>query len=605
MATRQDYLRELRRFLKRIYVPELSPIWEKQGRPEEWFSVGMMRHFLSYAFAVLWKFGRRARDLREAKRLLLEFEEAHPFSCWAAAGAYQILKSSLGNAERDGFAERWVGHAKGSIDHYCGSLDLRYAYGNNHKVMACLWADLARQVFPRHAEPYGYDAVTDQVWQLWWDRRDFQEQATGYEAFAEHAHCVWAKVRGVEKEFYTSPSILNMFERNMLIVAPSGLITAYGDSGHPVQPSHWPAIFERVARATRDGRFRQCADEIFQRCCRTGYWQKVGPVEGLSRMPQYLARSVYRNLAEDAMAMADAALHCDERVKPKPRPYAGLVRRLPVNEVLRQGEREGGRVKPERYNTQQVALVGGSGPKTYLLLSVGRALRHDHPDAGAIQLLAHGDTTLLGTNGYLCRELCYHNTFFAQEADRPCFPDDRPKKGLPGSSECHGTVESLESSADSSFCRVRFEGFHGLPADLVRDIVIDREGTVTLIDSLHVRQGTLRAGLLFHGERVREDGPHTYRLRLNTLKMVDGMMVEKEPGEVSVHFAFGEGQAETRRLEMAPIFDTLPVYQVFPCSGYKKLWKASYNARQCLAFSREVDRGEQARFVTVLRPIRG
>jgi len=605
MANRHEYLRELRHFLTRIYTPELSPIWEKPGRKGDWFSTGMMRHWLSYAFAVLWKLEGRKRDRAEAKRLLLQFPEAHSFACWAGAGAYEILRSSLTRAERDDFAGKWISFIPQNLEHYCGRLDNRSAYGNNHKVMACLWADLARELFPRHAKPFEFESVTDRVWEMWWDRRDFQEQGTGYEGFTEHAHCIWAKVRGVEKEFYTSPSVLNMYERNMLVITPGGMIAAYGDSGHPVQPSHWPAMLERVARGTRDGRFRQCADDIFQGCCRTGYWKRIGPVEGLMNRPLYLARCIYRNYAEDAMAMADAAFQCDERLEPKPRPYAGLIRRLPMNEVLRKNEREGGRIAPERYNVQQVALTGGPKSETYLLLSVGRQIGHDHPDAGSIQLLAHRDTELLGTNGYLSRDLYLHHTFFVQEAGRPAFPDDRHEEGFHGSSGSYGEVEAMETGADSSYCRVYFEGFHGLPADLAREFLIGRDGVVTVTDLLQVSKGTLRAGLLFHGERVRRLGPHSFRLRIETLKMNDGMQIPNLPGELDVNFAFGEGEVAIRNgLNLPAILDTLPAYQVFPCTGYKKFWKSSYSARQCLTFSREVAAGGEARFVTVLTPVK-
>ena len=604
MAKRCEYVRELRRFLKRTYTPDLSPIWEKPGMKGDWFSTGMMRHWLSYAFAVLWKLEGRSRDQAEAKRLLLEFPEAHSFAGWAGAAAYEILRPSLTRDERDDFAERWISFIPKNLEHYCGRLDERSAYGNNHKVMACLWADLARKLFPRHAAPFDFGSVTDRVWEMWWDRRDFQEQGTGYEGFTEHAHCVWAKVRGVEKEFYSSPSILNMFERNMLVITPRGMIAAYGDSGHPVQPSHWPAMFERVARGTRDGRFRQCADEIFQGCRRTGYWERIGPIEDLMRRPLYLARCIYRNYAEDAMAMADAALHCDERLKPRPRPYSGLIQRLPMNEVLRKREREGGRIAPERYNLQQIALTGGPSDETYVLLSVGRAIGHDHPDAGSIQLLAHGDTELLGTNGYLSRDLYLHNTFFAQEARRPVFPDDRYDEGFHGSGGCHGEVEALETDPGSSYCRIRFEGYHGLPADLTREFLVDRNGVVTVTDLLQVHKGTLRAGLIFHGERVSRVAPHTYRLRLETLKMNDGMQIPNLPGELDVSFAYGEGEPAIRNgLKLPAILDTLPAYQTFPCTGYKKFWKSSYSARRCLTFSREVSGGEEARFVTVLSPV--
>lgn len=322
------------------------------------------------------------------------------------------------------------------------------------------------------------------------------------------------------------------------------------------------------------------------------------------RHPLYLGQCIYRNFAEDAMAMADAALHCDDDLKPRPRPLAGVIRRLPMNEALRKGERGGGRINPARYHDQQVALTGGAEAETYALLSVGRSLGHDHPDAGAIQLLAHGDTELLGTNGYLSRELYFHNTFFAQAADRPLFPDDRDGEGFAGAAECHGTVEELELNGNSSYCRLRFEGFHGLAANLTREFVLDRNGILTVTDVFQVLHGVLQAGLIFHAERLRRLAPNVYRLRLDTLKMNDGMLIGNLPGALEVRFAFGEGEGAVRHgLRLPAILDTLPAYQEFPCAGYKKFWKSSYSARRCLTYSRQVAAGQTVRFVTVLTPV--
>ena len=158
--------------------------------------------------------------------------------------------------------------------------------------------------------------------------------------------------------------------------------------------------------------------------------------------------------------------------------------------------------------------------------------------------------------------------------------------------------------ADSSYCRLYFEGYHGLQADLTREFVIDRQGVVTVTDSFNVHRGVLQAGPIFHGERVRRLGPHTYRLRLENLKMNDGNEIANLPGELEVEFAFGEGQVLIRKGFNTPaILDTLPAYQRFPCTGYKKFWKGAYSARRCLTFSRILSARQEGRFVTVLRPI--
>ena len=393
-----------------------------------------------------------------------------------------------------------------------------------------------------------------------------------------------------------------MFERHMLTVTPSGLVAAYGDCGHPPRPSVWMAVFELVARKTRDGRFRQCAEELFRRCRRTHYWTRLGPIEKLLKMPRYMARSTFRELVDECASLADAAVACDVRVRPSPRPYAGRIRRLPRNAVLEPSEREGGTIADARFCAQQAALVGGSDPKTYVLLSVGPALVHDHADAGAIQLLAKGDAELLGTSGYLMQPQYFHNTFFAQEAGRPRFPDDRREAGFFGSKSCAGVIERIETRPDHGYCRIRFKSFHDLPAALVREVTVHRTGEVTLVDRLSVRQGKLRAGLLFHAEKVRRADSHAFVLRSDLLRTMNGAEMPNGPGSLRVEFAAGDGEAKVRSLEYPAVFDTRPIYHKFPCTGYKKLWRSSYTAKKCLAYSRVVRPGEESVWVTVLRP---
>ena len=602
MLRRRDYLRALRGFLGRVHTLETSRLWTEPGNPEEWFRAGAVSHLLANAFAVLWRFDKREDDLRTAKDLLLRFTTTAPWACSAAAGAYRILRSHLTRREREEFGRRWAEQAVEPLERFCAQRLPNLKYGNNHKIGACAYADLVRKLFPRVAAPYRFERLTDPVWRDMWERRDFQEEAVDYEGATEQLLCVWARERGMEKAFYRSPSIINMFERNRLIVTPSGLVAAYGDSGHPPRPSVWMALLELVARKTRDGRFRQCAEDIFRRCQRTEHWRRLGPLEKLTRMPRYVARHVLRGFALDCASLADAAVACDERIRPRPRPLAGRIRRLPRNAALKPSEREGGTIADERFVTQQVALVGGPDPKTYVLLSVGRPLAHDHADAGAIQLLAKGDAELLGTNGYLMRPLYFHNTFFAQESSRPRFPDDRRKVGFFGSAACAPEEVEVDAHSDHGYCRMVFQSYHELPASLVREVTVHRTGEVMLVDRLAVREGRLRAGLLFHAESLRRAGGRAFALRLGLLRAMDGAELPNAPGRLRAEFAVGDGEFAVRSLERPDIFETNPAYQQFPCSGYKKLWARSYTAKKCLTYSRPVAAGEEAVWVTVLRP---
>jgi hypothetical protein len=253
----------------------------------------------------------------------------------------------------------------------------------------------------------------------------------------------------------------------------------------------------------------------------------------------------------------------------------------------------------------QVALTGGSAnsaKRTYLLLSVGPKFPHDHADAGAILLLSQGASCLIGTNGYLQRELLYHNVFFVQRADLQPFPDDTPGRAFMGEPTCAGELLDLRIDERSSSCRVRFAGYHGYPLDLEREIVVDVAGHVTLLDRVTAHEGGLCGGPLFHAEQIRRLAPNRFRLRQDRLLSMNGHEWRNGPGQIEVEFCAPAATVVRRRLREPAIYDP-PAYSAFPTKHYREIWRRSYTARHCLTTRLNLPKEQSVLFLTRLTPV--
>ena len=602
------YVRELAPLVAFMHGPRFRRFWTEPTRTGEWFGRFQTTQSFALLFSVLHRATGEPRWLRLAKRYLLDFDAGFHFTSLFCGRAYELIGEHLSPDERSAFAKGWVAGVQRNLYRMVGtdpSAVASWDNVSNHALCACVYADYARRLFPDEAAQYRYDRITDAVWDIWWKRRDFQEQASNYEGFSEAFHCVWAELRGVKREFYATPSIRNMLERAESIVSPSGIVTAYGDSGHNEHAAAWVALFEKAARDTGNGRWKQVAWDIFSYLKRRNLQDAARAMSTEVKTESiYNARSHHGYLLGRFSWLAMAALWSDPKLKPQLRvDPCGAVARLPRGHVLTRADRRA--LPRDRLVTCQAALTGGpesSQGRTYLLLSVGGALVHDHRDAGSILMLSRGDTLLLGTSGYLQRELPYHNAFWVQPARKRKYPNLREDPAKRGTTECPGVVQALRTEAATAYCRVFFETYLGDPVSLTREVAIDASGGVTVLDRAMARVDGLCGGPIFHGERVRPLGPGRYALRLDTLRGMCGMTLANAPGELLVEFTYPGGDVRVTDLGYPSVYTTKPTYRRFPCNHYGRVWRQSYSARTCLAVRQPLRRGEESLFVTRLVP---
>ena len=175
----------------------------------EWCGRFQLTQNLAFQFAVLHDFKGNYKHLELAKKYLLDIDKGYHFTSLFCGKAYELLRNKLTISERKDFARSWVGDVMTQLNGYVPKIALgskkdfsTFENVSNHALCACVYADYARKLFPDESRHYHFERITDRVWDVWWKRREFQEQATNYEGFSECFHCVWADLRGVKKEFY-------------------------------------------------------------------------------------------------------------------------------------------------------------------------------------------------------------------------------------------------------------------------------------------------------------------------------------------------------------------------------------------------------------------
>ena len=277
-AGSSKYIDEISETMDIWYRPEFARLWTLPTRKGEWTGRYQITQGLAFLFYLVADSSGDEELERLAVRFLLDYDKGFHFTSLFFKQTYEALKDRISTDEADVLAKGWVSDAKWSLDHFAHASqpdrEERIASMpalSNHMLCACYFADLARTLFPAHSDPYHFEETTDLVWELFWSQQDFLEQASNYEGFAECFLCAWAELRDAQKEFYEAPTIRNLISRNMRVISPSGIVTAYGDSGHNAHAAAWVALFERTARDTGNGQLKGIAGEIFDNLQRLGF----------------------------------------------------------------------------------------------------------------------------------------------------------------------------------------------------------------------------------------------------------------------------------------------------------------------------------------------
>ncbi len=114
---------------------------------------------------------------------------------------------------------------------------------------------------PRNADRMKYAEL---VWNDWWQNRDTDENAEGYNALCFTYLAFWIGAMEQEDK-YQDPAVKALIYRFLSQVAPNGVVPFYGDEcGWNNAPGTWIALFETCARVYRDGRFKWVAHRLYE-----------------------------------------------------------------------------------------------------------------------------------------------------------------------------------------------------------------------------------------------------------------------------------------------------------------------------------------------------
>lgn len=602
---RAIYVKEIEALTRVLRQRAFHELWTEPERAGEWY--GRPTPELAFLCAVLHRFTRRAEYLTLARQHLLAIERCGHYSALFTFEAYALLKKKLSAAERAEFGRRRIADAREAMNRFApGDPHTLYTQPTLHNptLCACVMADLVRHHFLRACRPLAFEKKTHAVWHGWWGHREWHEQASHYEGFALAHLCAWADLRKARRDFYHTASVVNLFERGARIVAPAGIVTAYGDSGHNEHAAAWAAVFEKAAQATRNGEWKQTAFDIFSYLQRRD-WQKAAETlrREMAKQDLSVRRLQYGSFIRAVAWLGMAALWSDPKLAPQPRVHrSGVVARLPVGFIQTPEIKK--RLPAREMVADQAALIGGAaeGGFTYLLLSAGAVKGYGHRDPSAILMLSRGDSVLLGSAGSFANALPQHNAFYVQPSNLTAYPDLDWWRARPLEKYVPGTVQDLKTDGSSSYVRLFFSRFDDLPVVVTRDVIADASGLVTLMDRVIAGQSGLCGGPLFQAESVRKVKPNAFVLRQERLRSQSGFELENAPGTLRVEFAAPASRIETR-LNPPLDFSHQPGHDKFPGKQYARLWGQSYTARTTLSARCDLPQGREILFVTHLIPV--
>ncbi len=601
----QQYIDEVDYHLRKMHQQNFHVLWEEPTRKGEWCGKFQLVQDLAFVHAVLYHFTQKKTHLKYAKRYLMDFDKGYHFTSLFLGLTYELIQSELSDAEKEEFGKEWVAQVPAQLEHYVqvskGAYK-KWKHVSNHALCACFYADYARHLFPEYAAPYEFERITDVIWECWWRHREFWEQASNYEAFSELFLIAWADLRGMKHIFFKTPSLINMMERNLQIISPNGIPAAYGDSGHIEHALTWVALMERFSLESQKPPYRTAAAKLFDYLQQIQIKNNVQALDAALKENIYNARLIYSMLIHQISWLAYAAyIGKDNPQEPAATffPEYGLITRLPLYYQLREEDKI--QLGKHTLQTQQLALcrINPTTQDTYhLLLSVGRELIHDHADAGSILQFSKNHTVLLGTNGYLQRELLYHHTFFIQPESYPDYPDDHPDRIYMGESTSSGTVESF--SPEMGTATMAFIDYQGFPVDLKRTILLSEQGNLLLWDMITAKKSGYIGGPLFHGEKIRKVSSTEFVIRNKLLQSMNTLKGQNPPGELHIDFFSGVTEVVSGRLRIPRVYKDQ--YKGFPVCHYTKMWKQSYVGRRFVCGKQRLEPGKSYTMVTLMKP---
>jgi hypothetical protein len=449
-VTRDSYMD----WITRTYERGRESAWKTAGSPTAKYQINAARH------EGFWY--RATHDESRAKMAMTFFR-----------GAYAYLTEGPGKEEKIGFniicpAEEgylWIKASPSltAADHqlihdYFNLLEDRnagYEVGAMNRSMG--WATgrmILTKLYPDDPRNPERKKYAEGVWNDWWQNRDTDENAEGYNCLWLSYLAFWLGVMDQE-DTYQDPGLKKLIYRYLSQVSPLGVIPFYGDEcGWNNDPGSWIALLENWARVYRDGRFKWAAHRMYEYTA-----------------PQEQQMWQWGNINNSTMeGLMTAYLAADETLaEKKPEEGSVLTYRKACSLSTREERRQTGyylRVLDRDIPNKLILRNGWEPGSSFAQVELCPPMGHGHGDAGAIDCYVSQGSLLLSDTPYLVKDEQYHNCFVVK-------PNPRPAKDtwdMEALAKMQTTVPEFQAWPDCAYARVHITRYMGQPVTLDRRI---------------------------------------------------------------------------------------------------------------------------------------
>jgi len=317
--------------------------------------------------------------------------------------------------------------------------------------------------YPDLPERMMWRSYADAVWQDWREFGDSDENSIGYNALSlDYKFRYVAANRLADRGFYKDPAIRNYMERFLHQMAPMGATPLYGDSIEWGLNHAYIHIFETLATAYRDGRYKWAAHRAME------HWQ-----ERLTRLKDF-----HLDYIHGSQHIGRAYLVADDSIPATPPKVQSQVLKRRAARHLTQAEtrdRMMSMVLLDEWIPDKVVLKSGQGKRDmFALVGACRPLGHNGDDITAFHGLVDQGSVLLSDQGYMQRASTYHNMVTIEDLE-----------GVPPSGgHVEESVPEFFESDVATYCTIQAKGYLGYPVTLRRSIAFVKNHCVVVRDAL-------------------------------------------------------------------------------------------------------------------------
>ncbi|MHB9024072.1 MAG: sugar-binding protein [Armatimonadota bacterium] len=438
-------------------------------------------YYASFDFAQ----DKKAEDAELAIALLKKMNERNSrYTAWDITKIHLATKW-LANSP---YAERMLAETKRAMRLFMPDYT-HFTYTNlergamNRAMHVAGAAETVLHYVPDLPEADKWRAYIEQVWNDWYEQRDFAENSTNYDPIDFDVILEWIPLRPNSEKIWTDPGVKALFERYMLRTLPLGTIPTHGDALPWNTNWHgWVAPFEVAAARFQDGRFHWAAQRIFSYAVTHAEniwsWSYIGSM-GADRLA-----AVYDQI--------------DPKVQPVPLTDAVRVTYRHEIDVNQWNKRKPGQpdlfLKPGMMPDKAVFTSGtGKGDLAAFFELSEEAGHYLSTTPSLCGLVDHG-AVLLHDLAYYEKTPDFHNMIYLED-----------QEGVPAAGRESTAVLAQAAGSRAAYGAFAVSNFQGFPVTDTREVLLAKNNCLLIKDTVKFTRGfRARLGQAY---QLKEVGP--------------------------------------------------------------------------------------------------